>query len=92
MNTIWKYVIDPAKYSGDWYEIDLPLGAEILTVGEQHNDIVIWAKVDPDHNHVERRKFAIVGTGHNIPEGNVEFLGTAKLMNSALILHVFEKV
>lgn len=88
MSVVWKYVLEE---SNDWTTLYMPSGAEILTAGSQGDSIVLWAKVNPE-SQLERRDFCIVGTGYTIPKGESKYIGTAKLMNDRLIIHVFERV
>lgn len=86
MNTIWKYPLYPNT------SIEMPAGAQILSVHEQGGEIAIWAKVDTTQP-MERRHFEIYGTGHVIPAGLAEeltYLGTAHLHRGSLVLHAFE--
>jgi hypothetical protein len=72
-------------------EIQMPVGAEILTVQMQHDRPTIWA------SHwvgvqTEFRRFKIVATGQEFDpyeHGNMEYLGTVQVP-SGLVWHVFE--
>lgn len=83
MKTIWKGLLEPTSRQ----EIEVPVGAEFLCAREQHDRVCVWYRCDPD-NVREKRKIAIIGTGHNAPEDG-HYLGTASLHGGALILHVF---
>ncbi|MGJ8680497.1 DUF7352 domain-containing protein [Paraglaciecola sp.] len=80
---IWKYTLTPAIL------IEIPKGAEILSVAEQNNEICLWALVDPNAE-LEAREFHVFGTGHNITIKGFDFIGTALLENGSLVFHVFE--
>ena len=81
MKTIWKFPVMSDV-------IEMPEGAEILSVQTQHDQPCLWALVDPDAP-MERRTFNVVGTG--IPfEGDGQFLGTFQLLGGGFIGHVFE--
>lgn len=84
--TIWKFVLQPKC------EIEMPEGAELLTVQEQGDDICLWAVVEPNSPRVTR-KFVGFGTGHPIPgDLQLKFVGTALLHGGALVFHIFEIV
>lgn len=86
MKTIWKYTLRPLT------AIDMPIGAEVLSVHEQLGEVCLWAMVDPD-GESEVRKFELFGTGHSIPDlSNKKFVGTSHLDGGALVLHVFEHI
>ena len=72
-------------------QIKMPAGAEILHVGVQHGNICLWAAVDATAP-VTGRRFALVGTDHETPEGAANYLGTVQLTGGALILHVYEQL
>ena len=83
MQTIWKTVLRPA----DVQEITVPAGAKFLCAREQHEEICVWYRCDPDQPKVPRG-VAIVGTGHPAPDDG-KYIGTASLRGGALMFHVF---
>lgn len=86
MNTaIWKYALE----IGDTNLIQMPEGAEALTVQTQHGSLCLWAKVNPDVE-LEDRLFVIHGTGHAIKDAQETYIGTAQMADGALVWHVFE--
>lgn len=62
MKTIYKY---PATLG--YFRLDMPEGAEVLTVQMQGDNAVMWARVDEDRPKTTRL-FALVGTGHDLKE------------------------
>lgn len=85
MKTIWKYTLQPEC------TLDMPKDAEVLSVREQGEDICLWALVDPNAEK-EPRKFVGFGTGHDVPDHPMKFIGTAHLHGGSLVFHVFEMV
>jgi len=89
MNRIYKYELSPT----DRQVLNLPKGTEILSVIDQWNDIVLYALIDENFVHdTEPFTFIIRGTGHdagNFKRQNYIFLGTVKLQEGAVMLHVF---
>lgn len=85
MKTIWKFILKPE------IEIEMPKGTEILTVAAQRDEICLWAKVDPNMQR-EKRKFMTFGTGHDIPDIEMKYIGTSQLSGGALIFHTFEVI
>jgi len=86
MKTIYKYTLDPRRS-----EYDLPIGAKILTVQGQNEQVCIWAEVDTEAD-TEKVRFEVYGTGHEIKWDmgtDREYLGTAQLKNGALVFHVY---
>jgi len=84
-HTIWKTILAPT----DMQEIDVPEGAELLTVREQHEQICLWFRCNPS-NDLKKRQIVICGTGHSIPEGfRYPYVGTAFLDGGQLVFHIF---
>ena len=68
----------------------MPEGAEILTVARQGNCTCLWALVDSEAPLCVRT-FVMIGTGHEIPESNLTFIGSVQYIEGAIVMHVFEK-
>lgn len=85
MEAIWKFTLRIE----DVQAIEMPLGAVVLSVGEQRGELVLWARVPVAHYQTEDRSFRIYGTGHqyhDIPRTG--FIGTVQIGSFAW--HVFE--
>lgn len=67
--------------------VDVPVGSEILSVGLQGENLVMWVKCDPSAEKVQRG-IVIVGTGHEFND-DYEFLGTVQV--GTFVAHVFDK-
>lgn len=85
MKTIYKYPLEIKDYQA----IDMPIGAEILTVQTQNAIPCIWAMVDPDLASV-KYEFGLFGTGFQISdEFKGKYIGTYQLSDGAFVGHVF---
>ena len=85
-SVIWKFPIE----TEDEQVINVPVGAEFLSVQVQNDQPCIWAKVDPQENVIVRAKVVIVGTGHPAKHTNgMSFLGTYQLAGGNFVGHVF---
>jgi len=83
---VYKYEILP----GEHIDIDLPQGAEILTVQIQGDQPCIWAMIDT-RAPIQRRRFRLAGTGHPISDPDaLTYIGTFQLYEGALVYHLFE--
>ena len=83
MTTIYKYQI---PY--DFTEVNIPEGAEILSMQLQNGIPCIWAMVDTGQPKI-KRKFMIVGTGKELhPCVLHTFIGTYQV--PGFVFHVFE--
>ena len=85
MKTIYKYSLTPDG------TLDLPRGAEVLTVEAQGLTIQLWAKIDTEAA-TEPRRFVTFGAGMEI-DAHLEpmrFIGTSFL--GSLVFHTFELV
>lgn len=75
MKTIWKYCLKPTAPTGS--EMFMPADAEILSVAGIDGEIYLWALVDPKADQEqEARKIAVFGTGFEVPEQKMQFIGT----------------
>jgi hypothetical protein len=81
--TVYKYQLPTEDYA----TLTMPMSAELLTVGAQKNQLVLWARVDTEAPP-EQRRFRIAGTGH--PKVDGEYVGTAQLHEGSFVVHVFE--
>ena len=86
MLTIWKYELpEPGAFT-----LDLPVGAIPLSVQMQRKKPILWALVNSEMP-LKRRGFLLVGTGHEIKELDLNFIGTFQMLGGDLIFHLFEK-
>ena len=86
--TIWKFELKTT----DTQKLEMPVGAEILTVQAQNERPCLWALVDPTEKK-ETRLFDIFGTGHPIHcdmSIGRRYIGTYQLNGGSLVFHVFE--
>jgi hypothetical protein len=89
MRKVFKYTLEEAEQQA----LDLPVGAELLSVGYQNGQLRLWALVDPDQTMTETHRIRMAGTGHPLPDGvELAFLGRVGLLDGALILHFFEEL
>lgn len=89
MKKIFKYTVPV----GNTVIVEMPEDAEILSVGNQREEIQAWAMVNDSPNvDMKSRKFRVFGTGHELPDDTSEllFLGTVLLFDGKLVFHVFE--
>lgn len=90
MKTIWKYVLTPE------IELEMPVGAQILSVHADGDGVSLWALVCPDAPR-EKRRFVSFTTGDKVPQVKVpqvpmQFHGAAHLHGGEFVFHVFELV
>ena len=84
-DVIWKFDVPPEG------PIEIPKGAEILTVQIQHEKPVLWAIVDPEAPKV-KRVAQVFGTGHEVPKGVLfdnQYVGTFQAAGGTFIWHLF---
>lgn len=87
MKTIHKYKLE----INGTFSINMPIGAEILSIQEQSGHLYIWARVDPKRS-TEVREFPTYGTGYITEAFNNElYIATVQMLNG-LVWHVFEFV
>lgn len=85
MNTVYKYPI-PIE---DEFDLELPEGAKILKVELQGQHPNIWALVNSENTN-QKRSFRFAGTGHSLPDKNLNYIGSIHPHNGALVFHLFE--
>ena len=84
MKTIFKYPL----VTRDEMSLNMPIGAEILTVQLQDGVPCMWTRVDPSRCQ-ETRIFHIHGTGNPIPNSDREiYIGTWQ--KGSFVWHLFE--
>ncbi len=84
MKTIWKYELETTD--DQW--IDMPIGAEPLTVQVQHEVPCLWALVNPQAP-LAKVHVRIFGTGHSFVGSVSKYVGTYQLHNGSFVGHVF---
>jgi hypothetical protein len=86
MKTIYKYPIGDFSAAVDIY---VPLGAELIEVHEQGDEIVLWFIVDTEAKYETRRTFRVYGTGWEMDETEViDHIGSVH--SRGYVWHVFE--
>jgi len=88
MKRIFKYEIPVA----DHFELELPVGAEVLTFQSQKGGFYIWAIIEEGLD-IEKRYFRLAGTGHDLTEDYPKikkYIGTAQIADGGLVFHLFE--
>jgi len=87
MIVVYKYEL------GVKTDINMPLFAEVLSVGCQTGCVFLWAKVNTELQP-HKRTFVVYGTGHEIDDTQYDyhFIGTVPMDNSKLIWHIFEQL
>ena len=83
---VYKYKLQITKVI---QEVVLPLGAQILCIKMQNDELCMWALVDPDQTYNEVVKICCAGTGHEITE-DVEYIDTVMLLDGELVFHFFK--
>jgi hypothetical protein len=69
----------------------LPVGARILSVQFQGNQLCLWVLVDLDERLVRRRTILIYGTGNPI-DSEIEMQYIDSVQDVQLVWHIFEQV
>ena len=87
--SIYKYQLEVT----DTQKIELPVGAEILTVQTQNEIPCLWTLVDPNGIEKETRIIEVFGTGHPVGYDmgvSRKYISTFQLRGGQLVFHVFE--
>lgn len=84
---IFKYNLD--LNAGTVVSVSMPKDARVLSVGNQHEQLAVWAVASPG-SLIETRKFLVLCTGEPYEGTVAKFLGTVQFDNGVFIVHVFE--
>ncbi len=92
--TIWKFTVSLNQIC-DVTLIDMPKGAEVISVVNQREELTFYAKVNSGEKETEIKKFRVAGTGHSLEftkhwEMKERFIGTVLFMKGDFVLHVYE--
>ena len=73
----------------DVQQIEMPEGAEILTVQLQRGTPCIWALIDTDKPK-QLVEIEMFGTGHPMDDKLRKYIGSFQMKEEQFIFHVFE--
>lgn len=82
---IWKYEI-PIQ---DRTELQMPTGADILSIQVQKGIICLWALVDPTAEK-EGRVFHLIGTGRLFNKHGLKYITSVQTHGDTFIWHLFD--
>jgi len=88
MKTVLRYRLPQAL--GE-HEIELPFGAQPLSVQMQDGRPYLWAEVD-DGNELESRRIVMSGTGHALPwddDTHLEWQHIGTVLDEPHVWHYF---
>lgn len=85
MKAVWKYNIEQV---GEPFLLEMPQGAQPLSIQVQEGVPRMWALVDIDQPHVQRQ-FQVAGTGQPVPPAST-YIGTFQTVQGRFIWHLFE--
>ena len=90
MRRIFKYVIDTKPGNRDYVDVEMVIGAQILHLGEQNGELVVWVTGNLSDG-LEKRRFYILATGEAVPDPNLtRYVGTAIV--GPYVWHVYRDV
>lgn len=88
MQVIYKEHLDPGLN-----KIDLPVGAEILSVAAQNDAVKFWYIFEVGERRTKTRRLHVKTTGSHFNEREaVYYLGTVLLYGGTVVAHVFEEL
>ena len=82
---IWKWSL---RFD-DIQTIEIPHGAQLLSVQVQGDKPTLWALVD-ELAYKGRRQIAIYGTGNPMPDNPGKYIGTFQMHGGSLVYHAFD--
>jgi hypothetical protein len=86
---VFKYPVSGSALVANhgMFDLELPIGAQVVHVSMQHGQLCLWALVDPDAA-AERREFVMCGTGHPVPE-NATHVQSFLMDDGEFVWHIF---
>lgn len=84
---VWKFDVQPTQYP---IAVEMPKGARILTMAEQHGTLRVWALVDPMAPGSFRQLW-VIGTGWACDVSDFEWRATCLASGGAFVWHLFER-
>lgn len=90
MLKVWKYKV----VVGGQFVLEMPAGAQILTVQTQRGWPQLWALVDSEEEKKEYRLFRLCSTGLPIEgtRGELAYIGTFQMGGGDALWHLFEEL
>lgn len=85
--TVYKYCL--GNKLGQEVTIKLPVGAKVIKVAFQNEEIHIWVLRHEEPRWLENRTFLVTGTGWNIPFP-MEVIHLDSIFEDDFVWHVFE--
>lgn len=86
MQVIHSYKLSPLK---DEQDLELPLDAKILSAQSLGGGPILWVQQGLEKQPLVRRRFLLVGTGCDVDDTNLQYLGTVQA--GIFVWHVFER-
>lgn len=83
---VYKYLVSPGEFF-----LELPDGAEPLSVQVQNKTAQMWVLLSPEERFTTKRYFVAVGTGQEIEgcsQARLKFIGTFQI--DWMVFHLFE--
>lgn len=84
MSRVFKF---PLKVTDQPQSLTLPVGAQIVLVAPQREQLCIWIDLNTDSSMQELRRFAVHGTGHDIGDGEKH---VGSVLMEPFVWHVYE--
>jgi len=82
---IWKFTVPLSNC----VDIEMPTGAEVISVGMQRGALCMWAKVDPDAPMI-MREFMVEGTGQPPNRRLADAVHWGTTQDGSMVWHLFE--
>jgi hypothetical protein len=86
MQSIFRYKV---PVDDQWHTVHLR-GVPLSVAARQPDVVEIWASYD-DKAPEAVREFRVFGTGHPLPDGRLDYIGTAMAAGGSLVWHLMER-
>lgn len=86
---IWEYALRLRLRMTDAQDLQMPAGAQVLSVGDKHETVCVWALVDV-HAPMITHRIYIRGSSHSLSGVEGRYIGTV-VQEGGLVWHVFDE-
>ncbi len=87
MKTIWKFLV---SFEAPEQLLMLPADAQILSIKNVYEQATMHVQLNTNGKLVARKIYCF-GTGHEMPDLNLQYIDTVVFRDGVLIFHFFEE-
>lgn len=90
-HVVWKYAFPRYPADETTLRVDLPAGSTPRLFAFQAERPTVWVEVVDGAEGTETWTFVVVGTGHALPPGAWQYVGSALVSDGAYVFHGYAR-